>query len=343
MEISKQTSDLLLSLEKKKGTLPKFSVLRSIPRNRIIYGAPGTGKSNYLEREVGKIFGDNPYVFTRVTFFPGYTYGQFIGAYKPVPIYKKLSGEEEIFSSNFRDKMENFEPMIDYQFVPGPFIDVLIKALKNRYTNFILIIEEINRANAASVFGDIFQLLDRNKNGESDYPVTFGPDIMNYLARNGIKDEMIKLPSNFFIWATMNNADQGVLPLDTAFKRRWSFEYLELEKYRKAVDSWKLSLRYKGHNKVIMWNDFRDIINKRLKGKVPEDKLLGPFFLKESELWNQNVFKNKLLYYLKEDVFKHNPTIDFLNASTFSELIEKYDGSDNIFTFDIDDSSFVSD
>ncbi|MCD2476570.1 restriction endonuclease, partial [Staphylococcus aureus] len=78
----------------------------------------------------------------------------------------------------------------------------------------------------------------------------------------------------------------------------------------------KLSLRYKGHNKVIMWNDFRDIINKRLKGKVPEDKLLGPFFLKESELWNQNVFKNKLLYYLKEDVFKHNPTIDFLNAST---------------------------
>lgn len=212
--------------------------------------------------------------------------------------------------------------MIDYQFVPGPFIDVLIKALKNRYTNFILIIEEINRANAASVFGDIFQLLDRNKNGESDYPVTFGPDIMNYLARNGIKDEMIKLPSNFFIWATMNNADQGVLPLDTAFKRRWSFEYLELEKYRKAVDSWKLSLRYKGHNKVIMWNDFRDIINKRLKGKVPEDKLLGPFFLKESELWNQNVFKNKLLYYLKEDVFKHNPTIDFLNASTFSELIE---------------------
>lgn len=173
--------------------------------------------------------------------------------------------------------MENFEPMIDYQFVPGPFIDVLIKALKNRYTNFILIIEEINRANAASVFGDIFQLLDRNKNGESDYPVTFGPDIMNYLARNGIKDEMIKLPSNFFIWATMNNADQGVLPLDTAFKRRWSFEYLELEKYRKAVDSWKLSLRYKGHNKVIMWNDFRDIINKRLKGKVPEDKLLGPF------------------------------------------------------------------
>lgn len=105
--------------------------------------------------------------------------------------------------------MENFEPMIDYQFVPGPFIDVLIKALKNRYTNFILIIEEINRANAASVFGDIFQLLDRNKNGESDYPVTFGPDIMNYLARNGIKDEMIKLPSNFFIWATMNNADRS--------------------------------------------------------------------------------------------------------------------------------------
>ena len=150
----------------------------------------------------------NTETYERVTFHPNYSYAQFVGTYKPI-------------MKNNSDKTE-----IEYEFVPGPFLRTFIRACKMK-VNCLLLIEEINRANVAAVFGDIFQLLDRDENGESEYPITTSEDLRKFLAKpenlggKPVDYETISLPSNMYIWATMNSADQGVFPMDTAFKRRW--------------------------------------------------------------------------------------------------------------------------
>ena len=205
------------------------------PYNLVVFGAPGTGKSHYLDDKRGKkkkdVIGDSDSDESyfarceRVTFYPTYSYTQFVGTYKPV----------------LDDKKE-----ISYKFVPGPFLRLLSEALKNPESNYLLIIEEINRANAAAVFGDMFQLLDRMSDGLSEYGISLAEDIKKWLKDDakvqpiavGADDkdkevawngDMLRLPKNFYIWATMNSADQGVFPLDTAFKRRWEFEYINVD------------------------------------------------------------------------------------------------------------------
>lgn len=337
-EISNELSGKLLSLEE---VYPKYSILPIIPRNIIIYGAPGTGKSKHLEEKIKLYFFENPSQYTRVTFYPSYNYSHFMGTYKPVPVYLERNADITMYHSDTIKKLtRNLEPMIDYKFVPGPFIDLLCKALSNPHTNFLLIIEEINRTNAAGVFGDVFQLLDRNENGESDYTITLKPEMMEYLMKNGIFDTEIKLPSNLFIWATMNSADQGVQPMDTAFLRRWSLEYLGLNDKNEITDKWTLNLNYDGQIRVMKWNRFRKIINEKLDGKVPEDKLIGPFFLKKQELLDEDTLINKLFFYLKESVFKHNSSLDFFKASSFSKLIEQYKNKENVFRFEIEERDF---
>ncbi|MDV5105909.1 AAA family ATPase [Clostridium perfringens] len=175
------------------------------PYNRIIFGAPGTGKSNKLENEKG-VFGDN---FERVTFHPNYSYSQFVGTYKPVP-------------NKVNDKNGALTETITYEYVPGPFMRSLVKAIRSikseNPTPYLLLIEEINRANVAVVFGDVFQLLDR-KNGISEYAIETSEDMRSYLLKElggDLKDyEKIRIPANLYIWATMNSADQGVFPMDT--------------------------------------------------------------------------------------------------------------------------------
>ncbi len=213
---------------------------------------------------------------------------------------------------------------VSYKYVPGPFMRTLVKALNNPQKDFLLIIEEINRANVAAVFGDVFQLLDR-KNGVSEYPVAASEDIKRYLKDNGIEDcNELKIPSNMYIWATMNSADQGVFPMDTAFKRRWEFEYIDIDKN----ETWDYTIPLpKGES--INWNVLRKAINGSLKkiASVNEDKLLGPYFLSKAVLedankWNSeqdseekqkavekflNTFKSKVLMYLYEDVCKMRP------------------------------------
>ena len=186
-------------------------------RQKIYYGAPGTGKSYLLDQEAENYFFTSNYA--RVTFHSEYTYADLIGTYKPIP-------------------KGNQNDVITYQYVPGPLVKLLIKALINPEQNFLLIIEEINRANAAAVFGDFFQLLDRDQNFKSQYAIVASEDLTKYfkacftsLKLNsdqlsnvtkhlGSNYEQIVLPSNLYIWATMNSADQGVVPIDTAFKRR---------------------------------------------------------------------------------------------------------------------------
>lgn len=251
-------------------------------KNRIIFGAPGTGKSFKLEED-SKKFGKN---VERVTFHPNYSYSQFVGTYKPVQGVKKTD--------------------ICYEYMPGPFMRVYLKAMNNPNLKYLLLIEEINRANVAAVFGEIFQLLDR-KCGISEYPIATSEDIKKYLFENlkccegkawkGLsEDEMRKcltmsIPDNMYIWATMNSADQGVFPMDTAFKRRWEFEYLSVNDNEQvaAIKDYVIPMCFKDNkaDHYIGWDSLRIRINNILtseKCKVNEDKLLGPFFISKNML-----------------------------------------------------------
>ncbi|MBW9151452.1 AAA family ATPase [Clostridium estertheticum] len=261
---------------------------RVLPRNRIIFGAPGTGKSYSLNQQIKKIIPCDEEgkvveeYFERVTFYPSYTYSQFVGCYKPKP--KKVLEKDAT-------GVEVEKEFISYEFVPGPFARVLSKALKLKQNNVagncMLVIEEINRANAAAVFGDIFQLLDRKIDGNSEYEIETSEEMRTYLAKQLSKTEKecakIIIPSNLFIWATMNSADQGVTPMDTAFKRRWDFEYI-------GIDAGEFSCSYLNApiqigEEITSWNKIRKEINRLLQSpniKLNEDKLMGPFFLSES-------------------------------------------------------------
>lgn len=298
------------------------------PRNKIIYGAPGTGKSFELrDQAIGAGFLNGNTI--RVTFHPNYTYQQFVGTYKPNPIYKVSNGSSDSYfeSDRVTPLDEGKEPLIDYVFVAGPLITQLIKALNNSDQNYLIIIEEINRAAVSAVFGDVFQLLDRDENGESEYEIEFNADAASYLRSMGIDDPQIKLPGNLFIWATMNSADQGVMPMDAAFKRRWAFEYLPLDTKENVVNDRDILFQ----NKKINWNIFRNKLNEKLKLLgVPEDRLIGPFFLNANELGNVNSIKNKLLLYLRDDVVRHNPE-NLFTCKTFSDIIKKYDNGKEIF------------
>lgn len=272
-----------------------YSIPSSIPvshsagikcRNRIVFGAPGTGKSYLLNVDKDLLLGSNN-DYERVTFHSDYSYSQFVGTYKPI---STKSGE------------------ILYKFVPGPFMRILVKAYKNiidatdstghiditKIRPFVLLVEEINRARTAAVFGDVFQLLDRNKDGISEYEIQPSEDIRQYLAESigGTADDYfsILLPDNMFIWATMNSADQGVFPMDTAFKRRWNFNYIGINDDEITEDSTgtkveNIKLRFTLNGDVIRWNVLRRAINAKLSSDTDgicahEDKLMGPFFVK---------------------------------------------------------------
>lgn len=287
------------------------------PYNRIIYGAPGTGKSYKLnkDKEEGSFN-----KFERVTFYPNYSYSHFVGVYKPIT------------SATDNEK-------ITYEFVPGPFLRILVEAFNEPTKNHLLLIEEINRANVSSVFGDVFQLLDRDDSGNSVYTISMSEDIKRYLLKQGITSvSELYLPSNLFIWATMNSADQGVYTLDSAFKRRWEFEYININYNYEKID--EIEIDYNG--KKTTWNKLRDAINEKLSShdmRVNEDKLIGPFFLKQNEMkknFNQ-IFKNKLLMYLYEDVLRHKKNGFFVpEVTTFSKLLDMYDSGEDIFAFEIE-------
>ncbi len=251
----------------------------SVPYNYLLFGAPGTGKSFMLERLQKMHFTENN--FERVTFYPNYSYQNFVGSYKPC-----------------MNKQE-----ISYEYVPGPFIRVLLSSYKNPDQNFLLVIEELNRANAAAVFGDLFQLLDR-KNGKSEYLLNTNEDLKRYMAKYFVPTfeeyseekqeivlsnfEKIYIPSNMYIWATMNSADQGVFPMDTAFKRRWEFEYLSVDdaKQVKAIENYYIPMCL-DDTYYVKWQDLRSAINNILTSdecKINEDKLLGPFFISKNML-----------------------------------------------------------
>lgn len=299
------------------------------PRNRIVFGAPGTGKSFRLKDDCRALLANTTGGYERVTFHPDYTFSQFVGAYKPVT---------------------DDEGNIRYDFVPGPFMRVYVKAIKSGRTDnpqpFILVVEEINRAKVAAVFGDVFQLLDRDALGVSEYEIEVAEDIKKYLAAElgGDPDNycQIRIPDNMFIWASMNSADQGVFPMDTAFKRRWSFEYLGInENESKIRGSIMLG---EDDIQVVEWNILRKAINEKLASeyRVNEDKLMGPFFLPKTIITTVSdtddtiadtdlfldTFKSKVIMYLYEDAakqHKHKLFAGCPDTTKYSAVCEAFD------------------
>lgn len=297
-------------------------------RNRIVFGAPGTGKSFRLKSDCEDLMEKTSGTYERVTFHPDYSYSQFVGTYKPV------MGEDG--------------NSIRYDFVPGPFMRVYVDAIKSGRTGspkaHLLLIEEINRAKVAAVFGDVFQLLDRDGDGVSEYEIQASEDIRRYLAKElgGLPDNYnkIKLPNNMFIWATMNSADQGVFPMDTAFKRRWNFEYLGInESEKEIIGVGKIVLP--GEPDAVEWNAVRRAINDRMASeyRINEDKLMGPFFLAKKVIASDEngmiidaekfmeAFKGKVIMYLYEDAVKQRKH-DFFNgcdSSKYSSVCEAFE------------------
>ena len=300
------------------------------PRNRILFGAPGTGKSFTLNQEKETLLGDGG-EYERVTFHPDYSYANFVGTYKPVPC-----------------KDDQGHDAITYAYVPGPFMRTYVKALQNSRTDapkpFLLVIEEINRANVAAVFGDVFQLLDRGDDEVSEYPIQASEDIKKYLAGElgGNPDDYseIRIPDNMFIWATMNSADQGVFPMDTAFKRRWDFTYLGIDDSESGIVGKKVVLGQGEYRRVVEWNALRKAINSELLTyKVNEDKLMGPYFISKKNLPDGDtidpvvftrIFKNKVLMYLFDDAAKQKRPSLFAgckdeNKNLYSQICREFD------------------
>lgn len=286
----------------------------------IFFGAPGTGKSHKIKDEERVKVADEKNMVFRTTFHPDSDYSTFVGAYKPTmrPVadkYKAVAGKDE---------------EITYEFVPQAFLQAYIAAWDNQNDNIFLVIEEINRGNCAQIFGDLFQLLDRDNEGFSEYPIKADRDLAKYLNgkddkgneilgnKEGIKDGKLKLPKNLYIWATMNTSDQSLFPIDSAFKRRWDWQYMPIED---AGKNWKIEVN--GHE--YDWWGFLIAINKEVFALThSEDKQLGYFFAKaENNKIDAQTLVNKVYFYLWTDVFKD---YEFESQKAF----KKADGNDAI-------------
>ena len=269
------------------------------PLQQIFYGAPGTGKSHEVKRQTGELLDsgeerDLPNVF-RTTFHPDTDYASFVGCYKPT--MKPTSKEEKTLTGKDEE--------IVYEFVPQAFTDAYFYAYTHSTEQTYLVIEEINRGNCAQIFGDLFQLLDR-KGGVSEYKIKADKDLANYLVdelgedSEGINEGKLCLPSNLNILATMNTSDQSLFPMDSAFKRRWEWEYVPIN-YSTGIKSGTFEITI--GEKTYLWVDFIKEANKKIFDLTQsEDKQLGNFFIKHSV--DEKEFKSKVMFYLWYEVLR---------------------------------------
>lgn len=312
---------------------------------QIFYGAPGTGKSHIIKEQTK---GED---VIRTTFHPDTDYSTFVGTYKPttelVPVLA-IIGDKAV-------ETERQEKRISYEFVCQAFLQAYTDAWKKvavaqggKPQKQFLVIEEINRGNCAQIFGDLFQLLDRNDFGYSDYPIKADADMQKQLKRlfegvtitdtdsiNAMYDgrdivkevlsgEVLLLPNNLYIWATMNTSDQSLFPIDSAFKRRWDWQYMPISEGRDKngqSKNWKIE----ADTQMYSWWSFIQKINDEIYDKTnSEDKKLGYYFCKPiNGVIRVETFVSKVLFYLWNDVFK-----DFDNESgIFAEPYDKFYGT----------------
>lgn len=287
------------------------------PLQLIVSGCPGSGKSHWIDE---KMLAAGAHIY-RIQFHAETGYSEFVGAYKPTTLYEGSSGK--IFDAAGNEVTQR-RPLIDYTFVPGPLAAALVEAFDDPNQVVAVIIEEINRGNAAAAFGELFQALDRTNSGISRYAVTPSPDLATYLARHGaLRDGKVVFPPNLYIWASMNGADQNVHPIDTAFRRRWGYLYLGFSEPCNYQDS-ERRIIYGGRD--YDWDEFRNALNKRLLAlDVQEDKLIGPYFLTPAQLRDPNDVLYKLFLYLWEDVlrFAHD---ELFSKDSFAEVAAQWNG-----------------
>lgn len=295
---------------------------------QIFYGAPGTGKSHAInELTAGKDV-------IRTTFHPDTDYSTFVGAYKPttksVPVTTVIGTEAVPVKDKGGKEMK--EDKIVYEFVSQAFLQAYVEAWR-KYSaaseneepqDEYLVIEEINRGNCAQIFGDLFQLLDRGDEGFSEYPIKADSDMKKLLGKafagleiknkesikalfKGGKDivaqvlagDVLLLPSNFYIWATMNTSDQSLFPIDSAFKRRWDWRYVPISD---AGKKWVIEVN---GAKYDWWKFLVAINDKVYHATYSEDKKLGYFFCKANDgVISADKFVSKVIFYLWNDVFK---------------------------------------
>lgn len=281
-----------------------------LPLQQIYYGAPGTGKSHRIKERLKALNVPKENIF-RTTFHPDSDFSTFVGAYKPT-MKKQYRYDGKVKAKYYEDddlagaKKDEviIDKVIQYDFVPQTFIKAYVRAYQTN-ENVYLIIEEINRGNCAQIFGDLFQLLDRDENGVSEYTIKADADIRAYLEdvlgcdSEGIKDGELCLPSNLYIYATMNTSDQSLFPIDSAFKRRWDWEY-EPIKYKNA--DWVIEI----NGNQFSWTSFQKEVNNRIfESTNSEDKMLGDFFVKPYDgIITEKLLLNKVLFYLWNDVCK---------------------------------------
>ena len=296
-----------------------------LPLQQIYFGAQGTGKSHEIKDQIKK------HKSFRITFHPDTDYSSFVGAYKPtsveVPMLTPL-GDKAIPMKDVEGN-ELTENKIIYTYVKQAFLNAYIQAWKEREKEIpqpvFLVIEEINRGNCAQIFGDIFQLLDRNDAGFSDYAIVPDTDLSRHVKKdleklviadrekiNGIyeeceadmvdkvlKGEVLLLPNNLYIWATMNTSDQSLFPIDSAFKRRWDWKYIKIANAQK---NWQIKV---GTNSYDWWQFVQAINYFVFDATQSEDKNLGYFFAKaKNGIINAETFVSKVIFYLYTDVFK---------------------------------------
>ena len=314
---------------KQNNNLRRFAddVLAEYPIQQIYFGAPGTGKSHEIKKQVKK------HKSFRITFHPDTDYSSFVGAYKPtsveVPMLTTL-GDKAIPMKDV-DGNPLSENKIIYSYVKQAFLNAYIEAWKEQENEtpkpVFLVIEEINRGNCAQIFGDIFQLLDRNDAGFSDYSIVPDSDLSRHVSKdlkdlnianrekiNAIYEEceadmvgkvlrgdVLLLPNNLYIWATMNTSDQSLFPIDSAFKRRWDWKYIKIANANK---NWQIKIG----SETFDWWQFVQAINYFVfDATKSEDKNLGYFFAKAKDKENTitaETFVSKVIFYLYTDVFK---------------------------------------
>ena len=330
-------------------------LLKTTGLQQIYYGAPGTGKSKTIK---DLTFGES---VIRTTFHPDSDYASFVGTYKPITEEVDLRDcyGKKVIDDDTKEVVK--EERIAYKFIPQAFLEAYVKAWKklgrkksdnsdksyNRIHPALLdtpeiftknkaskkqylIIEEINRGNCAQIFGDLFQLLDRNEYGFSDYPIVADKDMQKYLEKEFagweitnkeeinqlygeanmvnliMKGERLVLPSNLYIWATMNTSDQSLFPIDSAFKRRWDWKYVPIREGRDKETNAPLNWYINTGDKQYYWWSFISKVNKLIGSLTnSEDKKLGYFFCKakDGEI-DADLFVSKVIFYLWNDVFK---------------------------------------
>ena len=311
----------IFSNEAKKVKLPSNLTLQ-----QIYYGAPGTGKSKTIK---DLTFEES---VIRTTFHPDSDYASFVGTYKPITEEVDLRDcyGKKVIDDDTKEVVK--EERIAYKFIPQAFLKAYVKAWKKLGANKkqFLIIEEINRGNCAQIFGDLFQLLDRNEYGFSDYPIVADKDMQKYLEKEFegweitnkdeinqlygeanmvnliMKGERLVLPSNLYIWATMNTSDQSLFPIDSAFKRRWDWKYVPIREGRDKETNAHLNWYINTGDKQYKWWSFISKVNELIGSLTnSEDKKLGYFFCKakDGEI-DADLFVSKVIFYLWNDVFK---------------------------------------